>query len=668
MAAPAAFDDASALIGGAYAVDTARPLPGAGGGLPAFAVSDRRSPGRPGLMAVQSLPGAPPRATALTALAGWTDEGLLAPQAHGPARGAQGEEAWFVVSAAPPGPPLSATLRPWSEHDLLDCVLRPAALVLEALEARRVTHRAIRPDNMFRVGAGASVVLGAAWSAPPTLHQPALFEPPYSAMCLPAGRGQGTIADDVYALGVVLVVLALGRAPMEGMDATAILRRKLALGSFAALVGEERLPPVINDLVRGMVAEDPEHRPPPVLLADPMAARTRRVAARPQRRGQRPLDVSGTPVWDARTLAHAIAIDPDEGARLLRSGTVDRWLRRYLGDSALAVRLDDMLRLRGAESATDDARADGLLTMRAVVTLDPLAPLCWRGVALWPDGLGPALAAAEAIGGQAGGLLAERLTDLVTTEAVAQWAALRPERGDPNQTRTEARQWRSSLRLRGWSGGLPRLRYGLNPLLPCCSPILAGRLVVRLADLLPALEAAGARPEARHQRPVDREIVAFIGARHDQRLEGELEGLADMARSDQAALVQLRVLARLQRRTECGPLPALAAWLADQAAPAVAGWHNRARREALERALGDAARSGQLPPMAALLDNPAARAADAQGFQAATEAVHRIDAELATLAAGADQRSEAARRIGHEAALSVAMMAMTVAVVAAALS
>ena len=121
------------------------------------------------------------------------------------------------------------------------------------------------------------------------------------------------------------------------MDASAILRRKLALGSYAALVGEERLPPVINDLVRGMLAEDPEHRPPPVLLADPMAARARRVAARPQRRGQRPLDVAGAPVWDARTLAHAIAIDPDEGGRLLRSGTVDRWLRRYLGDSALAA-------------------------------------------------------------------------------------------------------------------------------------------------------------------------------------------------------------------------------------------------------------------------------------------------------------------------------------------
>ena len=202
----------------------------------------------------------------------------------------------------------------------------------------------VRPDNMFRAGPGASVVLGAAWSAPPALYQPTLFEPPYSAMCLPAGRGNGTTADDIYALGVVLIVLALGRLPLEGMDATAILRRKLALGSYTALVGDERLPPVVGDLVRGMLAEDPEHRPPPVLLADPGTARARRVAARPMRRAQRSIDLASGPAWDVRTLAHAIAIDPDEGGRLLRGGTVDRWLRRSLGDSALAVRVDEIVR------------------------------------------------------------------------------------------------------------------------------------------------------------------------------------------------------------------------------------------------------------------------------------------------------------------------------------
>lgn len=664
MPVPPPPDDAASLIGGTYAVDVARPLPGAGGGLPAFAAIDRRAPGRSGLMAVQSAPGAPPRSLPLNALAGWSEEALLAPLAHGPARGAQGAPAWFVVSAAPPGPSLAATLRPWSEHELLECLLRPAAAVLVELEQRRVTHRAIRTDNIFRLAPGASVVLGNAWSAPPALHQPPLFEPPYSAMCVPSGRGDGTIADDVYALGVVLVVLALGRLPLEGLDATALLRRKLALGSYAALVGEDRLPPAISDLVRGMLAEDPEHRPPPALLAEPALARARRVAARPLRRGQHPLDLAGGQVWNVRTLAHAIATDPEAGGRLLRSGMVDRWMRRSLGDSGLASRLDEVVRLRGLDGTADDVGADALLTMRAVAVLDPLAPLCWRGVALWPDGLGSALAAADAMGGPVGSLLAERLGGLVASEASGNWAAMRPERSDPALMRTEGRARRALLRLRGWSGGLARLRYALNPLLPCSSPMLAGRIVARLHDLLPALEAAASRPEARREQPIDRETAAFIAARHDQRFEGELEGLADEAFPERAALMQLRVLAKLQQRVDGGALPALAGWLAEQAAPALAAWHNRARRAALEQAVAEIARSGQLTPMLALLDNAPARAADAQGFQAAGEAVQRIDAELAALAGGGAERQETARRIGHEAALGVAMMAVTVAVVA----
>jgi len=667
MAATPSPDDTLNLIAGAYSVDVARPLAGAGGGLPAFAVTDRLA-GRSGLMAVQSAPGAPPRAMALNALAGWAPDGLLAPLAQGPGTGARGEAAWFVVSPAPPGPSLAAALRPWGESELLELVLRPAAAALAALDTRRITHRAIRIDNIFRAGAGAPVVLGAAWSAPPAQHQPTLFEPPYSAMCLPSGRGEGTIADDVYALGVTLVALALGRLPLEGLDPVAILRRKLALGSFAALVGEERLPSSIGELVRGMLAEDPEHRPPPMLLADPVAARARRVAARPPRRAQRPLELSGERIWDVRTLAHAVATEPDEGERLLRSGTVDRWLRRSLGDPVTAARLDEATRVHGTDGILDSTCTDGLTALCAVAVLDPLAPLCWRGVALWPDGLGPALASATAMGGEAGDLLAERLTCLVTSEAAGSWAVMRPDRSDPAALRLTARQWRAMVHLRGWSGGLSRLRYALNPLLACSSPILAGRTVARLQDLLAALEAAAARPELRRGQPVDREIAAFVAARNDQRFEGELVGMADAASSEQAGLMQLRMLASLQRRVDTRAFPGLAGWLAEQSAPTLASWRNRPRREALENALGEIARTGQLTPMVALLDNVAARTADARGFRAASEAVQRIDAELAALAGGAATRAEAARRIGHEAALGIAMMAVTVAVVAAVLA
>lgn len=89
--------------------------------------------------------------------------------------------------------------------------------------------------------------------------------------------------------------------------------------------------------------------------------------------------------------------------------------------------------------------------------------------------------------------------------------------------------------------------------------------------------------------------------------------------------MQLRVLAVLQRKVDGRALPALAGWMAEQAAPVLASWRNRTRRNALERELGGVVRTGQLTLMLALLDNPAARTADALGFKAAVEAVQRID-------------------------------------------
>ena len=156
---PSADPPPEPLIGGLYAIAFQRPLQGAGGGLPAFAATDRRS-GRADLMAVQALPQMPPRLQALALLAqaptlNGPAESLLAPLTHGPASPPGAAPAWFVISPAPPGPPLwppgAASQRAWAEAELLDCLLRPAAEALAWLQSRHLTHRAIRQDELVKL-------------------------------------------------------------------------------------------------------------------------------------------------------------------------------------------------------------------------------------------------------------------------------------------------------------------------------------------------------------------------------------------------------------------------------------------------------------------------------------------------------------------------------------
>jgi hypothetical protein len=479
-------------------------------------------------------------------------------------------------------------------------------------------------------------------------------------MCHPGARGDGSIADDVYALGVLLLIMALGRLPLAGMDEAAILCRKLELGSHAALIGEERLPPVIGDLVRGMLAEDPEHRPTPVLLLDPAAARSRRVAARPPRRAQRALTVAGVAAWDARTLAYAIALEPEPGLAAVRGGAVVQWLRRGLGDALLAVRFEELIRHRGAEAAGEEPASDGLVLMRAVAMLDPLAPLCWRGIALWPEGIGPALAVAR----REEQSFAARLQDLVATEAFGAWGQMRAERCDVALLRVDARQHRAWLETRGPAGGLARLAYMLNPLLPCGSKLVADRWVGRLADLPPALEAA-ARRTAR-SNPIDNHIAAFVAAHADRRLDNETNALTE-GDGKSIGFAELRLLAQLQVRFFPHPLPALAAWVAADAAPLIEDWHNRGRRKELSERLADLAQAGMLTPMLALLEDPPGHLADAQAARLAAAELQQIDIELQLIATRGDERGHAAERIGQEFAAGVGLAALAAALIMTAL-
>jgi eukaryotic-like serine/threonine-protein kinase len=600
MATPAPSSPAVALIADRYSVETGRPLAPVGG-LATFGATDQTT-GRTELMAIRVQRHLPPRPRALQTLVAPIN-GLLTPLAYGvaAARGGVAEEAGHVICSAPPGPNLRARPRAWSEAELLECVLRPAALALEQLQERGMTHRGIRPDNVFQPRPGQPVVLGPAWAAPPTVGQPALFEPPYSAMCMPAGQGEGSIADDVYALGVLLLCLALGRLPLAQLDDATIIRRKLEVGTYTALLGEQRLPPIIGDLVRGMLAEDPEHRPSPGLLLDPASARSRRVAARPPRRAQRAMPLAGIDVWDARSLVHAMAAEPEAGVHAVRSGLVVQWLRRGLGDALLAARLEELVRHRLLDSSPDDASGDAALLMRVIAAIDPLAPLCWRGLALWPDGIGTALAAAQASNGDAGA----RLKELVALEMAGNWAAMRPERCDFAVLRSDARQQRGWLQLRG--GGEVRLCYLLNPLMPCSSELMAGRWVTRLAELLQALEDGASSVDRKHVRPVDANVAAFIAARSERRLDNDLAALTGEAPEDAAYLAQLRVLAQLQSRHRIQALPGLAIWLVEQSAPALAIWSNRRSRAAITERLQALAQAGWLTPMRARRVRPRSR-------------------------------------------------------------
>jgi hypothetical protein len=588
-------------------------------------------------------------------------EGLLTPVAHGLGPSIDGHPAWFVICRAPSGPPVSSGLRPWPEAMLIEFVMRPIAAVLEQLLSRGITHRAIRPNNVFHSPPHGPVILGAAWSAPPAMYQPAVCETAYAAICHPAARGEGRIADDIYALGVLLLTLALGRLPLEGVDDKTIVNRKLELGDFAALTSGERLPPILSDLVRSMLAEDPQHRPDPARLHDPSGARGRRVAARPASRAQRPLKIGTITVWNNRTLALAMALDPAEALTAIQSGTLMYWLRRALGDSSLAVKLEDLVRQHTIDAPSDKETAHGMLMMRAIVDADNLMPMCWHGLAIFPDGLGPVLAVAL----EAEPELQSKLQGIVVTEVQSAWGALREEHSPAGPQRLEARQRRAVLQIRGPAGGLPRLAYTLNPIIPCASALFGERWITNISELAPALDAvAAASLDAELLEP---RIAAFIGARSERWLDREVQGLANEGDRPDRAFAQLRLLSELQVRYHAAPMKGLTAWVAARAQPLIDRWKNRERRAAVDEELKALAELGFIRPILELLLDQAGHAADSEGLRVARAELDQIDAELREISGSGQKRAAFALRLGQEIAAGMGLAAIATTLILAAL-
>lgn len=643
------------LTTGRFVLDTAALVPEAGAGVPAYLATDRQAANdrRVALLVSRDVS---PRLNALNAIRDTIDN-LMTPLGHGvyPAPGGKGD-AYYIICSSPPGPPLSASLRAWPERALVDLVMRPIARALDVLQSVGVTHRSIRLDNVFLGAPGQPVTLGAAWAEPPAMRQPALFETPYSAMCHPAARGEGGAADDVYALGVLMLILATGRIPLAGQDGTAVIRAKLQAGSFLALARHMRLSNFMIDLLSVMLAEDGKHRPPPALLLDPTAARGRRVAARPGRSSQRSIEVNGIRVFEVRTLAFALSLDDKKAAQALRGDSIRTWLRRGLGDGDLASAIEELVRARIAKTPPNP-RSDAMLVMRAIAALNPRMPLCWRGAALWPDGLAGLLAAGFVEGAELRAITEELVAhDVIDVWVGSQDAITRKTLKGLTRTVSESR------RLLQSSGGdaMLRLFYTWHPLLPCRIPAFASAWIIDAAGLLLVLDKT---VKATDGRLIDWPVASFISARADTKSGAQVGILMGRDDPDQFRLGEVGLLRDLQKLHWPKPLPALTAWVVARVRPELEKWLNKTKRAAIEAQLEALTRAGNIEAVLQLVIDPAGRAADRDGARRAAAELKFIDQELALIRDDSRIRRTMTEQYGHALTGAIGLIALVLAVV-----
>jgi len=652
-------------LGGRCEIFPTSPLPGLDGpGGAAYVCRNLRNPREEHFAIVCDAP-APPRIESLATFRTLDHPSLVRVVDWGTVEWAPDAVRRFVICLErPSGRRLMDSLNdmrePMPEEQLVRGFLPGMLSLLKEASRAGLTCGRINPTNLYvKHGVTGSAVLGDCVSGPPGYGQPLLFETIERGMAQPAGRGPGSVADDLYALGVTLIVLMFGRNPLRGMEPEEVLQAKIERGTYGALMGGIRPPQNLVEPLRGLTTDDPKQR---WTLNDlDLWLQGRRLSPKqPQstKRAQRPLEFDGKELWTARAVAHALSRNIPQATRLIASGELDKWLRRALNDE---------LRAERAQQAADGAGAGrpGSIEERTVarvcVALDPAGPIRYKGYAVMPDGIGPALAEATATGDGV-----QAMAEIVLFQMVGFWVNCFPDfRPDHIPLLQKFDSLRTLLEQSGPGFGVERLLYELCPAVPCMSLQVREQYVLSLAELMTALDQVAVRP-LRGREPVDRHVAAYIGTHHRKLTERLLLPLSAANEPVVRASAMLALLVEVQRRYGPAKVPNLAGWLVTLLEPLIKRFHNRTTRERLTRDALDVAEDGALDKVLAVIDDPQALNKDQRGFASAMRQYEQLTQRIRQLRQSAGDRGGIAVNTGRQVAAvasSVVGMIVLVAIV-----
>lgn len=551
------------------------------------------------------------------------------------------------------------TRDPLTDDHIARGLLPSLASALKEFQRGGITCGAIRPTNLFfKDASSAGVMLGDCVTTPAGLAQPVIVETIERSLAQPSGRGVGTVADDLYALGVTLLILHLGRNPLRDLPDEEVIQAKTERGTFPALTSSVRLPTGLIEPLRGLMSDDPKQR---WTLAElDMWLQGRRLSPRqPQvpRRGIRPLEFAEKELWHCRSAAAEFSRSPVAANALIERGELDKWLRRSLGDEKRAESVQQAIRTASAGSRGGSIE-DRTVT-RVAIALDPPAPIRYKGRAIMPDGFGPAIAEAMLEGGGP-----QPVAEMILAQFPMFWVNCQTDFRPEYVPRLELFEaMRSVLEQTGPGFGIERVLYDLNPTLPCQSPLVREHYPLTCADLLIALDAVAAT-QGRGRELMDRHIAAFI-AMHNKKLnERLLTPLAGGGDPGRRIVAVLSVLADTQRRFGPQRLPELCGWLVAQLEPAFKRFRNRATQEKVKLEAQKAARGGSLDELLKLVDSPEALKADERGFQEARKEYDALSRRIEKLRRGTQNRGSIALGTGRQiAAVASSILAIVVMVV-----
>jgi hypothetical protein len=545
-----------------------------------------------------------------------------------------------------------------NEYEIQDTFIEPLYTAIKEMEIRGVNHREIRAENLFFMDRDRTeVVVGDCVTSPPGFDQPLIYEPVPRAMASPGGRGSGDISDDLYALGVTLIVLILGKKMIDHKSAEAMFTAKIEQGTYSALCGKRKIPVPMIEPLRGILSDDLGER----WGVDEMnlwvsGKRQTPMQRKPAAKSETPYVFMEKDYRNPITLAYAFAKNVKEAAEAIKNQDLETWLRRSLGDGDSA----DTVNAVAASAAIQENEfrgSDDYIVTKVTILLDPCGPIRYKGLSFIPEGFGSTIAvellrrnsmqiAAEVVRNNIPEIWYTTKTDKIRDESSYEYQSV-------------FARMKGILQINGPGFGIERCLYEMNSSLSCQSPLIAEQCVVNIEDLLPSLDAIADKVDKK-LRPLDRHVTAFIAGRFKERIEPHLRALAEP--KDSSFLIgMLSLMAYLQWKLKGEPVYALSSWVGSQLAPAVNTYFSREMRREIEQEMPRVVRQGSLPELFDLIDNAEKRRQDIFGYDEARFEYATAEEQIQEIEGGELSSPEAAQEMGQKfSAISSLVLSMIV--------
>lgn len=533
----------------------------------------------------------------------------------------QGQAACFLMQK-PRGGQLF-TGKPIGDKTMRNVILPNILSTFKSIHDEGVAYRYLSPDRLYyKSDVQDEILLLESFSVPAGLQQNFSYETIGRAMVDPVARGEGSLTDDYYALGILIAHLMLGRDPIGGRSEQSFQQARMTQGSFAAVVSGSSITGAISALLRGLLQDDPDQRWGYKDVMNWMNGELR--SAAPGHGAwvlAQPINFAGRTILDRRALAAALQANPDAAHSLIKRQTSTQWTALVAPGSEAHQALVNLLDFGSTTKRVDaTANTPDALLARFCGLLDPIGPIRYRNLALMPDAIGPYFASNHLQGDK------EKIGNLQSLMSGNVWHSLMDIRAVMAGPESQLDQMNSRMSwlkdARQINDSMERALYTLNEGLPCHSDQIGGAWVSTPMQVLRALDKRCLN-STEGIKLDDSDLVAFLAARAPSARQYALR--LSTAKQEVKDAIFLNMFGELHLVFGSPPLKGLARLFQVRFRTRISELKSKTRRELLDKKVSEAAERGDINALSKLVNIERLQSADQNGFSQARAKIKKLE-------------------------------------------